>query len=309
MVLGTPLTWLIVEILAFVLFVMCVIHASKHEHGIIKVLELLGFIVYAGIYENIGVYMHIYDYNLHRIMLIGKVPLEILMLEAVIFYVAFQLAERLHIPRWGLPFVVGFLSSIQDMTVDPSAVFDRYLLDGTLSGQWNWTPRYEGAFFGIPFFNFSGWMWMMVYYAFAIQIGAWLYKKYKRDLIGYLYPFVGALLAVLLLVSPITTFFLFGAPFFPFYTRGAEIVLLVVNFTIGLFILLRTAKIDRPFDLKKDGILFYIPLGLHLFDIVIAFALQIEIAYVPVIVVSLIHIAYLAYLFAKGKRARPLAST
>jgi uncharacterized membrane protein len=141
--------------------------------------------------------------------------------------------------------VVGFLASFQDMSLDPSAVFDLHKFDGVMPGQWNWTFRYAGSFFGSPVFNFSGWMYLMVYYVIAIQVGMCLYKKYKKEWIGYLYPFWGGLIGVVLFVSPITQFLLFGMPFFPIYTRGAEIVLLIVNSLIGLFVLLRYQKIIR----------------------------------------------------------------
>jgi uncharacterized membrane protein len=301
MVFGTPITWFIVEILTAVLFVICIIHASKEEHGIIKILTLFGFIIYSGIFENIGVYTHIYDYNLNRIMMIGKVPLQILMLEGITFYIALRFAEKLYLPKWGIPFVIGFLCSVQDMTIDPSAVFDLHLINGVMSGQWNWTFRYDGTFFGIPFFNFSGWMYMMAFYAISIELGMWIFKKNKKESFGYLYPFLAVIPALLLLVGT-SRFFLFLQPFFPMYTRGAEIGVLIFNYALGLFILLRFQKITEPFDLKKDSILFYIPVFLHLFDIIIALVLKIEIAYLPTIVVSVIHIAYLAFIYLRGKR-------
>ena len=252
MIFGTPVTWFIVEVIAAILFLVCIVHASRQEHGILRVLELLGFVFYSAIFENIGVFTDIYDYNLNRVMMIGKVPIEILLIEAVIFYASLQLVAKLRLPNWAKPFAVGFLSSFQDMSLDPAAVFDLHKLDGVLSGQWNWTPRYDGTFFGIPFFNFSGWMYLMAYYTAAVLVGRWLYAKYKKEAIGYLYPFVGGLAGVLLLVSPLTQFLLFGMPFVPIYTRGAEIALLAVNFAVGLGLLLRFQKLGERFDLKQD---------------------------------------------------------
>ena len=196
--------------------------------------------------------------------------------------------------------MVGLLASVQDMTIDPAAVFDLNLLNGVMSGQWNWTPRYDGTFFGIPFFNFSGWMYLMVFYVIALELGALLHKKIKKDNFGYIYPFLAVIPALLMLVS-ISRFVLFLQPFFPMYTRGAEIGMLVFNYLLGLFILLRYQKLDKPFDLKKDGLIFFIPAVLHLFDIVIAFALKIEIAYIPVVIVSVIHLAYLLLVYRKAK--------
>lgn len=302
MAFDTPITWLVAEILVSILFVVCIIHASKQEHGTIKVLELFGFIFYSAIFENIGVYFQAYDYNLHRIMLIGKVPIEVLMVEAVIFYATLQLARKLHIPGWGMPFVVGFLASFQDMSLDPAAVFDLHLLDGVMSGQWNWTFRYAGSFVGIPFYNFSGWMYLMAYYVLAIQVGWWLYMKYQKEWVGYLYPFVGGLLGVALLVSPITRFLLFVNPFFSMYTQGAELTILVINYLLGLGILLRYQKVNQSFDLKRDYPIFVVPLVLHLYDILLVFALNLQVAYLPVLLVSAIHLGYLLYLYLKGKK-------
>ncbi|MCX6054327.1 MAG: carotenoid biosynthesis protein [Chloroflexi bacterium] len=300
MIFGTPITWFFTEVFASVLFIICIIHALQQENGKIKLIELLAFILYSAIFENIGVFMDIYDYNVNRIMMIGKVPIEILMLEGVIFYVALRLAEKLHIPKWGIPFVVGFLASMQDMTIDPAAVFDLHKLGGVMSGQWNWTLRYDGTFFGIPFFNFSGWMYLMAFFVIALELGALLHKKIKNESFGYYYPFLAVIPALLMLVS-ISRFVLFFQPFFPMYTRGAEIGMLVFNYLLGLFILLRYQKIDKPFDLKNDGLFFFIPVALHLFDIIIAFSLKIEIAYIPVVVVSLFHISYLLFVYLKGK--------
>jgi hypothetical protein len=106
--------------------------------------------------------------------------------------------------------------------------------------------------------------------------------------------------ALLLLVS-ISRFLLFFQPFFPMFTRGAELGMLIFNYLLGLVILLRWQKIERPFDLKKDGLLFFVPIFLHVYDIVIAFALQIQAAYIPVVAVSVIHIAYLLFIYFKGK--------
>jgi len=302
MIFGTPVTWFIAEILASVLFICCVAHASKQEHGTIRVLELFGFIFYAAIFENIGVASHSYDYDLHRIMLVGKVPLEVLFIEGVIFYVSLQLAEYVNIPNWGKALVVGFLASFQDMSLDPSAIFDKHLFNGIMSGQWNWTFRYHGSFFGIPFFNFTGWMYLMVFYIIAIQIGMWLYKKYDKEIIGYLYPFVASFVAVILLISPLIQFLLYARPFFPQFTRGAELVMLCINCLIGIFILLRYMKIGRPFELKRDWIFLFVPIVLHAYDLIIAFNLRIQNAIIPVTIISALHITLLMFIYTKGKK-------
>jgi hypothetical protein len=306
MIFGTPITWFVAELIALVLFIFCVAHASKQEHGTIKVLALIGFLIYSAIFENIGVYTKIYDYDMHRVMLIGKVPLEILMTEAVIFYASLCLVDKLRIPAWGKPFAVGFLASFQDMSLDPSAVWDRYLFNGILSGQWNWTPHYDGTFFGIPFFNFSGWMYLMVFYVAALELGMWLYNKKKKQAFGAWMPFLAIIPALLLLVSPVIRFLLFAEPFAEMYTRTAELILLVVNYAVGIFMLLRYMKLDHPFNLKQDGPIFIVPLVLHIFDLAIAFYLGLTTAIIPVVVVSVLHLGFLAFVYIKGRKTAAL---
>lgn len=318
MILGSPLSWLLTELVALVLFFVVMAHAVRQEDPVCRVLELFAFIVSAAIFENIGVgFAHAYSYDLRRVMMIGAVPLEILLLEAVIWYAAFNLTARLGLPRWAQPFVVGLLGSVQDLTIDPPAVFDRYALtdpaqiakwnalypgsmgNGALSGQWNWTnPGYDNLLFGIPFYNFSGWLTLMGYFTVFVLLGRWLSRKSGSKSFSYILPFIGSILTVVAIVSPLNRLFLFAYPFALRGDRTAEMVMLCINyaFPLALLALFRNRHIKG--DLKRDGlVVFGIPILLHSFDIVYAFALGTRIAYLPVLAVSAVHIAYLAFLF------------
>lgn len=78
MIFGTPISWFINEIIASVLFLLCIVHILKNEKPIQKLLELFCYVLTAGIFENIGVWAGIYDYSLHRILLFGRVPFAVL---------------------------------------------------------------------------------------------------------------------------------------------------------------------------------------------------------------------------------------
>jgi hypothetical protein len=322
MILGMPVSWLCVEVVSLVLFFACIIHASRQENAAVKLLELFAFVVSAAIFENVGVNVaRSYVYDLRRVAMVGSVPLEILFIEAGIWYAAFNLVERLRLPAWARPFAVGFFASVQDMTIDPAAVFDRYALtdatlaarwngdhpgalgNGILSGQWSWTyPGYEGGFFGIPFFNFSGWMYLMAYFTAFILLGRWLSQKLGgRKGFAYGYPFLASILNMAALATPVNIFMLFAAPIVPQHTKTAELVMLCVNYGIAIALLFVFRKRIGAIDLKADGLVFAVPVLLHLFDIVYAFALGTKVAYVPVLVVSAIHIAYLACIYAKSR--------
>jgi hypothetical protein len=295
-----PMSWLLVEALSVVLFVACIAHALKQPEPSIRIFEIIAGIIYTGIFENaFGVAGKLYDYSLHRVLLVGKVPLEILFCEVSIFYVAIRLTEYLEMPRWARPFAVGFLASTQDVSLDPSAVFDRYLLNGIMSGQWNWTHKYDGGLFGIPFYNFSGWIYMMAYYAAATMLGEWLFKKYRRPALAY-YPFVAVVLSLIVLVSPVTRFLLFGWPFVPMFTKNAEMAMLACNYGVGLFVLLRYSARTRPFD-GRDRIILWLPLILHAYDIGIAFARHIEAACASSLAITALHVAYFIYFLRAPK--------
>jgi hypothetical protein len=89
-------------------------------------------------------------------MMFGKVPFSILFIEGAILYTTVLLVEHLQLPKWAIPFGAGVLSSIQDMTLDPSSVYDFHNINGIMEGQWNWTKYYDGGFVNIPFFNLLG---------------------------------------------------------------------------------------------------------------------------------------------------------
>lgn len=303
----TPLTWLLAEILSVALFFLCLVHAAKQDKPGVRMLELSGFILAAGLFENVGVAVGIYDYNLNRMMMFGKVPIAILLFEAVIVYAGFLLAEHLRIPKWALPLVVGFFSSWQDMTVDPSAVFDLYTIDGVVSGRWNWwNMGYENGLFGIPFFNFSGWLYMIAYYSAFILIGRWIATKLEgkkgAKVWDYSYPVLSGLLVTLALGAfPPTRLLLFGS-FTEMHNRTPELVFMIINLAIPALILLFRGGLKKKIAALDFGVIFGVPIALHLWDILIAFARGIEIAYFPSVVVGGLHIALLMYYFISNKK-------
>lgn len=304
---NSPTTWLLAEILSIILLFICVIHASKQEKPSISLLELAGFVLAAGLFENIGVSVNAYDYNLNRIFLFGKAPFAILFFEAVIVYTGLRLVEHLAVPKWLIPLVVGFFATIQDMTIDPSAVFDTYMVNGVQSGRWNWQCMgYEHGFFGIPFFNFSGWVYLVAYYVAFILIGRWVYSRYEKQklgaAIGYSYPVIAGFLVPLVLVSPITTFLLFGMPFYPMFQRTPELVMMIINLLIPLLILIFYGRLKIKIDMSKDWVILFVPVVLHLWDILIAVVRNIQIAYFPSIVIGGLHILLLVYYYLSNKK-------
>ncbi len=302
MIFGTPVSWFLFEVLSVAAFLACIVHASHRTKAGQHILVLLGFVIFAGTFENIGVWQNIYDYSTDRIMMIGKVPLSILLVEAVALYCGLWLAEHLRMPWWAGAFLAGALGSLQDMTVDPSNVFDVHVIDGVASGQWNWTMHYDGGFFGIPVFNFSGWFTMFLYFALFVGLIDRLGERKGRSWLITGAPLLAIAPSLLMLVSPVNLVLLFGWDAIQGYGLVAESVMLAFNFAVTTFLVIRYAKLDRPLDLRRDSVIFTLPVILHLWDIGLAFAAGIEQAYVPSLLFTAIHVALLAVVMRAGVR-------
>ncbi|GGH35226.1 hypothetical protein GCM10008013_41420 [Paenibacillus segetis] len=254
----------------------------------------------AGIFENIGVFAGTYYYSLDRVMMFGKVPLSILFIEGAIFYVSMILVEHLKLPKWAIPLGVGVLASIQDLTLDPTSVFDLHIINGVSEGQWNWTKYYEGGYVNIPFSNFSGWLTMMVFFAAAVAIGRNWYNRSHKNWVAVAYPLISIVVTVLLLITPINQFLLFGVPFASMNSKIAELVMLCFNYSISLFILIRFAKHNKAIE-RKDALMITIPVFLDLYALVNAIIMGITEAILPIVIVSIIHCTYLIWIYKKGQ--------
>ena len=171
---------------------------------------------------------------------------------------------------------------------------ERNLFNGMLSSQWNWHPHYADTFFGITFFIFSGWIYMNGIYAAMIYLGRWLHQKYNINFVAY--PLVSSLL----LIVP---FSLVGLFLITGDTRMGELVRMIENFIFPIILLALYWKRLRPIDLKKQRIVFVVPIVLHLFNLVVGFGLGITINYIPITAVAVLHFAFLYFLYAKTKHA------
>ena len=93
-----PITWIVMEVMSVVLFLICMIHALKSDRPKQNLLELCCFILAAAIFEHFGVLTGNYWYSQERFMMFGLLPLSILMIEAVTMYSAMVLFEYLYMP-------------------------------------------------------------------------------------------------------------------------------------------------------------------------------------------------------------------
>ena len=301
MIFGTPVSWFINEVIITVLFCIVLVHILKGEDSVHRLLELFLYMLTAGIFENIGVWQNIYDYSTCRIMMFGKVPIAVLLVEGIILYSAMELMEKINVPKWVLPFGCGVLSSVQDMTLDPASVYDLHDIGGVTEGQWNWTAHYSGGFVDIPFFNFTGWLTMMLFFMLLCMVGRRVYQRKKKEWIGYVYP-IFAMIGTLILQCTINMFLLFMVPIFPMYQKIPELIMLVVCFAVCIFCVLRFARYDIPYDAHRDRLMFMVPVFLHIYAMISIFVLGITKAILPCAIVAVLHCGYLFFVYKKIKK-------
>ena len=296
-------TWLITELLSVVLFVLCMLHALTSDKPKQKLFELICFILAAAIFEHFGVLTGNYWYSQKRLMMFGLIPLSILMIEAVTMYAAMVLFESMNMPKWTIIWFVGLLSTVQDMTIGPVYVHDTYVYDGVAQGQWNWKIYYDTTFFGIPFFNFSSWFYMTGLYAGLLYLGRHFSEKGNRAKLAVAYPFLSAVLLLLPLIP--TALILIK----PIYSSNStflfwyELIALILNCAFGAALIAKYWNGIKPVSIKKDGfVVFCVPLILHLYDVITGFALGIKESYVPVILFTVLHMAFLLVIYQKSKK-------
>ncbi len=144
----------------------------------------------------------------------------------------------MEIPDWCKPFIVGLFGMLQDFSLDPYTVRQVFTVDGLTSGRWTWLLKPGMAnIYHVPVYNFPGWMLIMLYASVFFLLGrAWFRRSGYKPVVGYVYPFIAILLALLTMVSPLSQFLLWLAPFF---TKGsnAEWVMLAFHLIFPIILL------------------------------------------------------------------------
>ena len=141
-------------------------------------------------------------------------------------------------------------------------------------------------------------------YAGMMMLGRHLYTKKKKEWIGIAYPFISA---VLLIVALVPTAILLVKPVYSdnnTFKFWYELIALIFNFACAIVLMAKYWKKMSPVNLKKDGIvIFAIPAVLHLYDIIVGFGLGIKQSYIPVVVFTVIHMAYLFIIYRRSRKA------
>jgi hypothetical protein len=270
-----PVTWLLADILTLLISLVAVVFiVQKSKHPVSVLLEGFAFVfLYASVFENFAVVNGWYVYG-HSLSMIGDVPLSVPLIEMDVLLMGIWLLEKMEIPEWCKPFIVGFLGMLLDFSLDPVAVNQIFTIGGVTSGRWTWLlPAGMVNIYGIPVYNFPGWMLIMLYSTTFVLLGrAWHRRSGYKPLVGYVYPFLAMMLALIAMVSPLSQFLLWLAPI---GTKGGntEWVMLVFHliFPCLLLVFFWRGRMKTALTLKDDygvfAVFFLLPLSNIIFGI------------------------------------------
>ena len=253
--------WVIEDAVTYIATAAMIFYIIKREpRPVVTLMEMFALtVLYAAMYENLATYQKWYGYGRSFIM-VFNVPLSVPLFEFLFLYSALKLFERTRVPTWLKPIGAGFLAVVADFTLDPVSVKQVFhTLEGTLA-RWTWYPQAGWVqIYQEPVKNFTGWMVIIGLGATFFLLGRWWHKKANYStVVGYLYPILGSIAALLVLVTPLSSFLLNLWPFFP-EGSAAEWVMLIVVLVVPpiLFVIFWHGRMTDGYSIKGDFPLFF----------------------------------------------------
>ncbi len=305
-----PGPWLLADIVTLLITLYVVIFLLNHvAHPASLLLEGFAFVfLYASIFENFAVVNGWYVYG-RSFLMVADVPLSVPLVEMDVFLVGLWLLDKMDIPAWCKPFVLGLFGMLQDFSLDPVATHQVFTVQGVTSGRWTWLITPEVAnIYRIPVYNFPGWVLIMLYGSIYVLLGRWWFRRsgYKPA-VGYIYPFAAFVLAFITLVTPLSQFLLWLGPVF---SKGssAEWAMLAFHFafpTVLLAVFWR-GRMKSAVTLRGDLPVFVVVFGFHLLDILFALAGGFYDVLGLVVGMSCAHIALIGMIWYFGSHLKPL---
>jgi hypothetical protein len=205
--------WIIQDVVLLVAAVAVFTYIVKRERQPLAIsIEVAAFgLLYAGVYENAATWVGWYEYGRSLIML-GNVPIAVPLYEALVYYAALKLVDRMAVPGWIKPFGAGLFAVIQDFALDPVNTHEVFKAREGVSAHWTFlTPPTPVSIYGEPTMNFTSWMFLVgVPAGFMLAGRTWHRRSGYRRSIGIAYPLLGVLGSLALLFSPLSHVVLFG---------------------------------------------------------------------------------------------------
>jgi hypothetical protein len=267
--------WVIQDAIVYVFaFLIVIYYVKKERHPEVILTELACFVfLYATVYENFATYVaterQLYGYG-RSLISIFNVPLSVPIFEYLVVYASLKLLNTMKIPTWCKPLVVGMFAILVDLSLDPVAIKQVFHTAEGTTGRWTWFlgPN-DAQIFGEPVFNFTGWALICGWGAAFLLVGrAWFTRSGEKPFIGYLYPLLGMLAALVLIVSPVSNFLLWLAPIFQRGSSAEWVMLAFFLILPGVLLLtLWRGRMRSGMSLKRDYPIFVTLGGFHVVNI------------------------------------------
>lgn len=178
----SPNLYLVLEILFFVSF-LAILAREIYQKNKTRVFEIISCVVFGMILEIGNTYLaHTYYYSQDFLIKIFNVPLAIGCGWATIIYCAMLLSDQYNIPWTLRPFMDAFTALILDLSMDAVAI---------RLGFWRWLIPLNQEWYGVPFENLVGWIFVVLSFSFTIRYLRTLnLKRALSKLLFILSPFL-----------------------------------------------------------------------------------------------------------------------
>ncbi|WP_022881506.1 carotenoid biosynthesis protein [Gryllotalpicola ginsengisoli] len=276
--------WILQDALMLALAVWVFAYIARHErHPVSISIEVGAFaLLYAGSYENLATVVGWYQYG-RSLLMYFNVPLAVLLMEAMVYYAALKLVDRMAVPAWLKPLGAGCLAVIQDFALDPVETHEIYRTQEGVVGHWTFhTPSTPVSIFGEPVMNFTSWMFLVGAGAAWMMLGRWWHRRsgYNR-VVGVVYPILAVFAALATLGSPLSRLVLFARVGYddaawttwPPATNGQWVTLAAaIVLPLVLFAVFWRGRFMTPLDARTDRPLIAVLAGMPLVELVLAIA-------------------------------------
>jgi hypothetical protein len=161
------------ELMSWVLFIICSWHALKVVHSRQRFLELVMAAVFGVLLEELNVIISngYYVYGRDFFIIFDQAPLAIGLSWAVIIYSAMLVSDAYGIDEKVKPFFDAIQAILIDLSMDAVAI---------RLGFWRWPIPLTDGWFGVPAGNFFGWMFVIAIYSGFTRFTRYLVER-KRD--------------------------------------------------------------------------------------------------------------------------------
>ncbi len=151
--------FLLFELIIYLQFVLCILHAWKH--GSASMVRLFSGILF-GLLLELGTIRELNAYHYGRfLIMILDVPLCIAVAWGNIIYSVMEFSDATNLPRWARPLLDGLLGLNIDLALDAVAI---------RLGFWDWGAGLRFQYFGVPYANFLAWFWVVASFSFGCRL-------------------------------------------------------------------------------------------------------------------------------------------